>query len=190
MSTVAPFYLNVLLLNKAEIVAAKVAEKAGTGMLGKAAAAMANRVVSDEMVLTAIADALVEKVSSAVEAMGIGCEVEKRMQVGCLVCFKLTVTTIDKLELILKAKGAEFAGSFSRLLVALEELGITDTALQTIDAAIAGKVGEGMKKKMAELVPQRMKEQGLEVEVTACSVEEQGDIFFALADRERALQLT
>lgn len=185
--SVPPFYLNVLLLNKAEVVSSKVAEKVGMGMLGKAAGSLANRVVSDEKVLNSVGDVLVEKLSAAIETLGIGCAMEKRMQHGCLVCFKVTISTIDKLELILKSKGAEFAASFSRLLVALGELGIEELALPKIDDAIASKVSEGMKERMAELVPQRMREQGLEVEVTTCSMEEQAEIFFDLVERQKGL---
>lgn len=180
---VPPFYLNVLLLNKEALVSAKVTEKTGTGIFGKAAASLANRIVSDDMVLYNVAEILTEKITVAVEAMGIACNVVKRMQVGCLVCFRVTITAIDQLELVLKVKGPEYAAAFSRLLATLSELGLAETALPTIDSKIAEKVLDGLKSKFQDLIPLKMKEQGLVVETRACAAEEQADIFFDMADR-------
>jgi len=171
------FYLNVRLLNKDELVNSKVTEKAGSGLFGKAVSAVATRVVTDELVLSKLADILTEKVHSAVEAMGIQVSLERCYAQGPVVCFKVTVKSIDQLELVLAAKGAEYAATFSRLLVNLAELGLTEV-LPKIDEKIATKVKEGMMKRMETIIPQKTQEQGMEVQVRACSSEEQAEVFF------------
>jgi len=172
------FYLNVLLLNKDELVSNKVTEKAGSGLFGKAVSAVATRVVTDELVLSKLGDVLTEKVQSAVEAMGIQVSLERCYAQGPVVCFKVTVKSIDQLELVLAAKGADYAASFSRLLVTLTELGLTEV-LPKVDEKIATKVTEGMMKRMEEMIPEKTAEQGLEVQVKACLAGEQAEVFFS-----------
>lgn len=180
---VRPFYLNIRLLNKDEMIRSKVEEKAGTGLFAKAAGALASRVVSDDMVVDKLGDILTEKIRIAVDAMGIECDLQKRFQQGPFVCFKVRILSVDQLKLILAAKGEEFAATFSRLLVALTELGLGESALPKINEKISEKVYEGMRKKFQELIPLRMKEQGLEVEVIVGSLEEQSEVFFQMVEK-------
>lgn len=44
------FYINILLLNKDEIIAAKVQEKAGSGLFGRAAGFVASKAVTDDKI--------------------------------------------------------------------------------------------------------------------------------------------
>lgn len=172
------FFLNVLLLNKSEVVASKVAEKAGSGIFGRAAAFAANKIVTDEAIINTLADNLKEKIEAAVRDMGIVCEVQKKFQKGAFVTFHVCVSEVDNLQLILAVKGAEFASSFSTLLVSLGNLGLEETALPKINNKISQLVHEGMIRRFGEVVPQKMAEAGLNVQVNVCSPEDQAGIVF------------
>ena len=74
-----PFYLNLVLLNKEEVVTNKVAEKTGFkagGLLGKAAAFAANKLVSDETVLEKLSDGLIDGVNKAITDLNIKATIE------------------------------------------------------------------------------------------------------------------
>lgn len=175
---VDPFYLNVRLLNKDQVVRDKVTERVGEGLFAKAAGALANKLVSEDKVLEKLADTLTEKILSAVEMMGIKCELFRRFQQGPVVCFRVEIQSVDKLQLVLAAKGPEFASAFSRLLSTLVDLGLADTALPKVDEAVAQKVREGMMRRFCELIPMRCEEQGLKVDVRACSVLDEAETLF------------
>jgi len=182
MKEIEPFYLNIRLLNKSEVISNKVAEKVGTNVFARAAASVASRVVSDATVVSKFSDTLVEKIYVAVESMGIECELIKRFAQGPMVCFKVCITSVDQMQLVLAAKGPEFASGFSTLLGSLSSLGLSETALPKIEIKIGEKVSLGMRTKFQELIPTKMLEQGLEVEVKCCSVEEQAEVFFDMLD--------
>ena len=77
--------MNVLLLNKDEVVRNKVAEKTGLstgGFMGKAAAFAANKAVSDETVTNGLSSNLKEKIEASVGEMGIRAEVNRKFQKG------------------------------------------------------------------------------------------------------------
>ena len=104
MKEIEPFYLNIRLLNKADVVSNKVAEKVGTNVFARAAASVASRVVSDATVVSKFSDTLVEKIYMSVESMGIECELIKRFAQGPMVCFKVCITSVDQMQLVLAAK--------------------------------------------------------------------------------------
>lgn len=70
-SSPSSFYLNLVLKNKDEIVAAKVEGKVGKGsLLSRGLSAVANAAVNEESVVSAAADQLSEKITAAVLEMG------------------------------------------------------------------------------------------------------------------------
>jgi len=180
------FYLNILLLNKDELIKGKVEGKAGSGFLGRAAATLASSVVSDETVINSLAATLIEKVETAVSEMGISAAVTKVFQKGCFVTFTVTVQDIDKLSLILAAKGAEFAADFSTLLVMLTRLGLSETALPKIDEKISNLVHTKLMERFQEMIPLKMSEQGLVVECNCSTSAAQAEYFFGMLQRLEA----
>jgi hypothetical protein len=173
-------YINVLLLNKRDVVASKVAEKTGLkgGLFNKAINFAANKVVTDEKVIASLAETLVSKILIAVNDMGIKADIKKKFQKGAFVVVRVHVQDVDKLALILGAKGPEFASSFSALVSSLSSLGLADTALPKIDKKIQDLVHNALITKFAEAIPQKMAEQGLEVQCDVKSSEDQADFFF------------
>lgn len=75
-------YLNLLLLNKDEIVKNKATEKAGTGIFGRAAAFTASKMLSNDVVLGKISEKLIDGVRTAISDMGISASVQKSFQEG------------------------------------------------------------------------------------------------------------
>jgi hypothetical protein len=72
-----PIYLNLLLLNKDELVGNKVVEKTGLhsgGLLARAAAFTTNKFVTDEKIITTLAENLIDGVSKAIKDLGITAE--------------------------------------------------------------------------------------------------------------------
>lgn len=173
-----PFYLNVVLLNKEEVVAAKVVAKTGSGFLGKAAVFAANKLVTDEKVIENLAAILIDKIRAAVSEMGIIAEMNKVFQHETFVVISVQIGDVDKLRLIRASKGPEFADSFSSLITSLQSLGLENTAIPMIDQKVLNLVHEGMMKKFGDMIPQKMSEAGLEVECNVCASEDQADFFF------------
>lgn len=77
-----PFYINVALLNKEELVASKVSEKAGTGFFGKAASYAATKVVSDDKIINGMSDQIILKITEVTATMGVKASLEKKYQKG------------------------------------------------------------------------------------------------------------
>lgn len=180
MADIPPFYINIILVNKEEVVASAVGNKTGlkTGYFARAAAFAANKLVTDEKVVSNLAINVIEKATAAVADMGIHASFRKVFQSGSFVVLKVQIQDVDKLTLVLGAKGPEFASSFSTLLSSLTSLGLEATALPTINHKINDLVYEGMMNKMAEILPKKMQDAGLVVECTVHSAAEQANNFF------------
>ncbi len=176
-----PFYLNLVLLNKEEVVTNKVAEKTGFkagGFLGKAASFAANKLVSDETVLEKLSDGLIDGVNKAITELNIKATIESKFQHDSYVVIRVQVADFDTMSLVLAAKGPEFASSFSTLLVAVDQLGMADSVSEKVDTKIVSMINEGMMKKFSEMIPLKLAEKGLSVAVTTCTLEQQADFFY------------
>jgi len=181
-----PFYVNVLLLNKGDIVAEKIAGKVGSGIFGRAISSMASMAVSDTSVTQQVASELMEKIGFATAAMGIKCSFEQVFQRGAFVTLKARVLAIEMIELILATKGEEYASSFTHLLTSLVDLGLSDTALPKIRTKITDMVKVKILEKFQEKIPAALKEKGVVCRVDVVSSAEQAEFFFtALAELEQ-----
>jgi hypothetical protein len=181
-----PIYLNLLLLNKDELVGNKVVEKTGLhsgGLLARAAAFTANKFVTDEKIITNLAENLIDGVSKSIKELGITAEIAIKFKQGCLVVIRIQIDEIDIMQLIVTAKGKEFAENFNGLLTAAATLGMEETVHTKVHEKVYGSIGDGMKTKFSTMIPQKMAEKGVFVECQACSHTEQAEIFFELYDR-------
>lgn len=173
-----PFFLNIILLNKDEIVKNKAAEKAGNSVFGRAAAYTATKLVSSELVLGKISEKLMEGVKLAVSEMGINASVQKSFQDGAYVVIRVQVNEIEKLKLLTKAKGADFSAAFEVLLHSLAQLGLESTASVQIDKKMKDHIQEGLMKRFGETIPQKLAENGVSVDVEVVNSEDQADYFY------------
>lgn len=173
-----PFYLNILLYNKKEIVASKVEGKLGTGIFGKLGTAIANKVVTDTKVIDQLSEQLIEKTLSIINDLGIQADVSKRFQQGPFVVIRIHIIDVDTLKLILAAKGEEYVSLFSNLLGTVTALGIADTIVPKIDDRIFEIMLTTMMKRFEEEVPKKMDEQGLDVSCVVKTANDQAEYFF------------
>jgi hypothetical protein len=173
-----PIYMNIVLLNKDEIVKNKATEKTGTSVFGRAAAYTATRLVSDSVVLGKISEKLMGAVNVAVNDMGISASIQKVFQEGSFLVIKMQIRDVDKIKLLKKAKGLEFSAAFEVLMHSLDQLGLGDTAAVDIDRKVKLNIQEGLLKKFAEIIPQKLAENGVDVDISMMSSEDQADYFF------------
>jgi uncharacterized protein YktA (UPF0223 family) len=173
-----PFYMNIVLLNKDEIVKNKATEKTGTSVFGRAAAYTATRLVSNDMVLGKISEKLMEGVKNAVTDLGIDASVQKSFQEGAYVVIRVHVADVEKLKLLKKAKGLEFSAAFEVLLHSLKQLGLESTASVQIDRKMKDLIQEGMMRKFGEIIPQKLAENGVSVDLEVVSSENQAEYFY------------
>jgi hypothetical protein len=173
-----PFYLNVILLNKDAVVKEQVKEKAGSGIFGRTMGKVASSMVSDSSVIQKVAEELLPKIRNATENLGISCSIQSRFQKGPFITFKVQLLEIEKMQLILAAKGPEYASDFTSLLASLTALGLADTALPKIDEKIDRIVHTNIMLKFAEKIPVQLKEKNIECKIDVVPTEEQAEYFF------------
>jgi len=173
-----PIYLNITLLNKDTVVAEKVQEKTGNRvLLGKVVAWGASKLITDETIINKLAATLSEKVPEAIAEMGITAQVSKKFQHKSFVVLQVQVTDVDKLSLLLAAKGQEYASTFTQLLSSLHRLELT-AALQTIDEKIGDKIMDSLISKMASIIPEKVGKAGLEISCDVLKREDEAEYFF------------
>lgn len=176
-----PFYLNIILKNKEEVVANAVADKTGFvkgGLFGNLAGFAANQLITDEKVIADLSTSLIDGVRSTVYEMGITATFKKRYQYHSYVVIRVSIAEIDRLTLVLASKGEDFAHHFSMLLAAAKNIGIGDAVSNQVDNKIYTSVNEGMKVKIGESIPKKLAEKGIHVDCVSCFAEEQAEFFF------------
>lgn len=182
MAVAQTFYLNVVVLNKDDVVKAKVQEKVGAGyfgLLGKLATSAATHAVSDDKFAQTVASKLVETIPSKVQDLGITLELTTVFQRGTYVVLRAKIAAIDTPVLLAKTKGDDFATKFAQLLELLDFFQVTD-AREGVETKIRGKVHEALLTKLEELLPAKLQESGnIAVSVTAKREVEQAEFFFA-----------
>lgn len=183
-----PFYLNVTLLNKDEVVANRVAEKAGKGIFGKAAAFAANKLISDDKIVENLSEKLITGVQNATLELGIQAEMTVKFQHGPFVVIKVQVADVDTLQLILSAKGPEFASNFTTLMETVTALGMRESVEQRIDERIYGSITDGMMNKFKEMIPRKMADQGVLVDCQVASKEDEAEVLFAIVASLKAAE--
>ncbi len=173
-----PFYINILLLDTKAMVADKVAERVGAGIFGRSLAAVASSVISDTTVGQQVATELIEKISTATDAIGITCTFEQSFQQGPFLTLKTRVMAIETIQLIIATKGDDYAAKFTRLLASLVDLGLSETALPKIRLRIVDMVQSKIMEKFAEKIPAALEERGILCQVDVVSSALQAEYFF------------
>jgi hypothetical protein len=173
-----PFYINILLLDTKAMVAEKVAERVGAGIFGRSLAAVASSVISDTIVGQQVATELIEKITTATDAIGITCTFEQSFQQGPFLTLKTRVMAIETIQLIIATKGDDYAAKFTRLLASLVDLGLSETALPKIRLRIVDMVQSKIMEKFAEKIPAALEERGILCQVDVVSSALQAEYFF------------
>lgn len=175
-----PFFLNIFVTNTKDVVSAKVDEKVkprGFGIFNKGAKMAAAALVSDDKVTAGLATALCEKVPKAIAAMGIDAKVERKWLQKNYVVLRVQVLELDKKVLLEKTKGKEFTEKFATMVECFEYFDISE-AISTVDKKVEVKVQEALMTKLDEVLPAKLRENGIETIMTVCPREVQADYFF------------
>jgi hypothetical protein len=176
------FFLNVIVLNKDEVVASKVGEKMGFGFAGRAATKLAQRVVKDERVCKEVATGLIVKLPKVLSDLGIDLELTQRYLSGPLIVFQCEIREVDGLALVTKAKGAEAARHFQSMTAAFEHFGI-EAGLQQVRHALFVKSREALMEKLAVLLPERLLDAaGVQTDVVCKSEAAEAEWFFTFVE--------
>ena len=108
--------------------------------------------------------------------MGITIELTRRFIHKNYMVMKMKIVAIDKDLLILKTKGEEFYATFTTLVKCLERMEV-ENALVTVNERVETKVFEGLKSRLAEIIPEKLSDQGVQVKMIICEAKEQADFF-------------
>ena len=176
------FFLNVVVLNKDEVVASKVGEKIGFGFAGRAATKLAQRVVKDERVCKEVAAGLIDKLPKVLSDLGIDLELTQRYLSGPLIVFQCEIKEVDGLALVMKAKGAEAARHFQSMTAAFEHFGI-EAGLQQVRHALFVKSREALMEKLAVQLPEKLLDAaGVQTDVVCNSEAAEAEWFFTFVE--------
>ena len=124
-----------------------------------------------------MSEKLVEALPVAIREMGITATLTEKFRKGSYIVLEMSVLAAEKMQLLTAAKGKEFADKFNTLLECLSYIGV-ESALKTIDQKVMDKLNDGLKEKLATILPTKMAEQGIDIGCNICSKEEQCDFFY------------
>jgi len=182
----AYFYLNMLIMNKEDVVQRKVDEKLGQKLghgklrskLGGLAGHIANKKMTDAKFVEKMGGALVQKMPEQMLEKGIHVRVDKRFQYDNFMTLQVTIEHVDVARLIAEKKGEDAAAKLDKYLHMLP------AALQKeVDALLSMKIADGLLAKLPTQMAEKMKEeQGLEVSIETKAREDQADFLFEMLD--------
>jgi len=177
---IEPFYVNIVVLNKDEIVEGVVAEKVPYGVFGvaqAAAAGLAKRAMTESKVAEKVASGLAEKLPAQLTEMGISAEVSTRYIGGPLAVMEVEIMDVDAVSAIALSKGEDASQAFVNIVNGLKLLGVEHKG-----AAIQEKIKEGartgMMSKLVTVLPEKLQEMaGARVSVSCLSPAEHAPWF-------------
>ena len=174
------FYLNIFVLNKEEVIKEKVRNKFGNfKYIGKAVAAVAGRMVTDEK----FSQGLYEKMSTIIpeklqEELGIESLVELEYSVKSYFVISVDIKAADA-RVLVKKKGSEKQLKIYDSLV--NNLFSSSIMQQQLSDQLVGIIGDKLVEKLPEKMTERLKDGGgVDVEVVAKSEAEQSRYFFTV----------
>jgi len=184
------FYLNLVLLNKNDVVEKIVKDKVGSGVSGlhirsKLAATVAKKALKDEAVSSKLAEKLVDLVPKQIADLGIKILLEKRFIEGPLLVLQATIKETDGVKMMTKVKGEEAGKKFAELQEAMAFLELEE-AEQKLRNTLLKKARNSLMEKLCTMLPNKLYDAaGARVEVTALSEAEQPEWFYNFLQEHR-----
>ena len=181
------FYVNLIVLNKDEVIEQQVNEKiSGKGMMGglarKAATAVAKRAVRDEKVGAKVGSELVARVPGIIAEFGINVKLTQRYVGGPLVVLRCEINDADGRAILAKVKGEEAAQHFANMTDAFAALGV-EAGTQQVKTVLHAKVKEALMEKLVDLLPAKLQEiAGVKVDVICNDEATEADWFFTFLE--------
>ena len=166
------FYLNLVILNKNDVVGEKVKEKVGGSVFGRLAGKAANVVISDSKITAELSKGLKEKLTAITREMGLDLSFDKNFQRKNFVVLKVTLLHFDKKVLLENVKGKQYSEKFETLLNTMRDLGL-DEKIDAINEGMGDVIIERLMEKLEEVLPEKMLEQGVKCDTTTRKPAEQ-----------------
>jgi hypothetical protein len=124
-----------------------------------------------------LSEALTTKVPEGIAEMGIRATSRKVFQKKTYCVLKMEIHEVNKMDLLRKSKGEEFAQKFETLIALLHDIG-AGNAEGNIDETISKKVVQGMMDQFGTMIPEKMAASGMQVSCEVKTAAEQADFFF------------
>jgi len=178
----ARFYLNVVILNKREVIDTGVKTKTGWGSkvgtrgLGKMAAALANKVVTDDKFSKKIGANMETNIPEKMALMGIKASAKLMFTRGNLLVMQVVVESIDVRKLVgnrLDDKKADKLNMWLEYLPPRFRREIDDFMKARLAVGLMQKLPENMAGQLRELA-------GIEVEVESAAPDQEAECLFEL----------
>jgi len=176
--TKARFYLNIVVLNKKEVVNAGVQKKTGLEGrgLGRLAGVLANCMVTDDKFGANLGKRLEEMIPRRMEEQGIKAKAALEFKRGNLVVMLVTVKSVDMRTLVAKKLGDDKANKFNKWHEFLPR-----SLQREFEDFVISRLAAGLMTKLPENVAEKMKEMGgMEVAAEAKTPEEEAEYLFKL----------
>ncbi|KAF0699542.1 Aste57867_9879 [Aphanomyces stellatus] len=175
---VPPFYVNFFLLNAGGVVKAQIDTKLKCNPVARfLAGSIASLAVKDAAVTAKVATQLEAQLPQRMHEMGLGITCKKVFLHNSFVVFECQLEHITLPELILKAKGEAFAGHFQSLMDAIDAMELTE-AKSNMHTKVTDKVCTALLEKLETKLPEKLGQQGLEVNVVTRTAADQAKFFF------------
>lgn len=176
-----PFYLNLTVLNKEDVIKAKMVGDNDTsstwGYLLSLAGSVAAKRVTDDKIAAKVAEGLTQMMPKALEKIGVKARVEQRYVLGAFLVVKVTIEEADLVHMLEKmgqddkAAKVKTAGKVAAFFGREEKFAERGRA----------KLEDKMREKMGTKLSEKLEEQtGMKVEVVVKSEEEEAEFMFAM----------
>mmetsp|Transcript_16182 Transcript_16182/g.24540 ORF Transcript_16182/g.24540 Transcript_16182/m.24540 type:complete len:231 (+) Transcript_16182:151-843(+) len=179
-------YLNVLVLNREEVIQKQVKEKVrakqikllrdrpGPKLLRNLAGSLAGKVVTDEKFSAKMGKNLSEKIPNQMAEMGITATAELLYVSGPYLVVVIHLHDIDISQLVEKKSGEKQSKVVKKIMGVLGK-----GAEDGLEKLLVKQMGEKLKVKLPKEMKEKMKnEKGLEISIEANGKEDQADYFF------------
>mmetsp|Transcript_36346 Transcript_36346/g.95842 ORF Transcript_36346/g.95842 Transcript_36346/m.95842 type:complete len:201 (+) Transcript_36346:87-689(+) len=181
------FFLNMIVLNKDEVVEQQVSERMkggglGMGLARKAATAVAKRAVTDEKVGQKVGTELLSKLPGILAGLGINIKLTQRYVGGPLIVLRCEINEVDGASLVRKAKGEEAAQHFTNMTEAFTALGI-EAGSQQVRSAVFTKTKDALMEKLSDVLPAKLLEAaGVKVDAICNDEATEAEWFFSFIE--------
>jgi hypothetical protein len=179
------FFMNIVLLNKKEIVEKEAQKELGKGFMGRMAAKAANAATSDETVCKEFADGLEKEMPSMMKQFGVNMTLKRCYSKGPLLTFKFTMNEVEP-RTLLSQDSQEMVKHYDNLMLALDAFDASEEKVAVVDAIWEeGKLN--LKKEMQKTLPEEMeRDAGVKIAMFVTEAHEQADWFYDYTQQTEA----
>merc|ERR1712136_715899 len=166
------------------MIAEKVDEKVPAPFGFQLFRGVAKTAISHKITESVIASKLAEKMPAKMKDMGIEAECEEVFRRGAFVVVKVTIVHADLVQILSQAKGEEMGQKSDKVMSCLKSLarclGKEEKCDSSMDAALTKTIATKMCEKLEQTLPEKMSENGLQVNAKVLPESEEAKYFFEI----------